>query len=622
MMDRPYKMMAAAALCAGSVFGACCAAEIAAPVAITDPMQKARDAAEVAGYSLPLREALIQVASQPENRDRLRAITALGDGRIGDAAAVKALTGVLKAEDVALRASAVWALGQGGGKDAVAPVKGAFADPAAEVRAAACEALIHLSASDFAYPLTDPERSVRLAAANAIRWYLMQPSQALSPEYTPLEQARIFRAINNGENPSVKWVKVDDSAIRQKLCGQLAEAFAKETEDLVKVPILEGLQGMAEENFAKIQPLVKSALLSGTPSLQVAGLQVLRAAAKKDGAAAGVFAGNAKNFAADDKPWQLRVAAAQTLAVLDPAWANKTLPAWCAEDNPYIRRAAARALALSGDGGAVAVLEKLLSDREYSVRRTASISLLALADRKVLAEDALLKLAAEAANGDEPLRAGCGLWLLAERRSAAGFPGILKYSTVDIATDSDRVPLAALLMHVIAQTAYKDGAEAAVKFFSQDKGDEKVRLQALAAIRVLRPASCVEPLCKKLAAFKTVESVSVWTLTGQLRRQTILTLLTIGGPAVVDGMLDDVLSPKPVEDDELVALICQWLADSRAVDAAPVISRAKGGKAFSDYVKSVLAWTEGRLTGKEAASDVPPPAVALPLPPFLSGAKQ
>lgn len=609
-------LLAAAGACAVAAEAATSSAPAA--VVIQDPAQAARDRAEAQGYAAPVRAALVEIVGQAENRDRLRAVTALGEGRVDDAAAIKALTGAAKADDATLRAAAVWALGQSGSKNAVPAVKAALADAAPQVRAAACKALAALEVFDVAFPLTDAEASVRLAAAQALALPL-RFNFKMPEGMSRLEQIRAIREANAGLRKDVVLQDRIGKELRAKLVGQIVAAYEKETDDTVKVAMLEALPAA---EFSKAKPVIKSALLSGNPALHDAALTVLASLPAESAGDAAEFAGNAKTLAAADKPWQLRVRAAWALEKLDPAWVTKTLPAWCADENPRLRATAARVLGLAGDASAVPVLEKMFGDKDYYTRLCVAAGMQALAERKVLALDVLIKTAADAASGDDPLRATVGLWILIERKNPAALPGALKHTAGDLSVDSDRVPVAALTLRLVAATGYKDGADAALKVYLNDKANDNVRLQALGALQALRPASCVEPLAKRLAASKTVDGMAAWTLMGELRRQTVLTILQVGGPAAVDAMLDDILCPKPVEDEELVALICQWLVDTKAVAAAPTIGRAKSGKAFSEYVRQVLSWTEGRLLGKEASAEVPPPSVALPTPSFLSEAKR
>lgn len=600
------------------LLGGANAAEVAsAPATIKDPFEAAQEAAQRAGLPKSIRKALSAIATDPENRDRQRAVLTLGENRANDPASVKAIASAADATDPVLRACVMWSLGRCGNASSTKSLKKALTDADPAVRAAACKALAELDVADAPWPLTDPDAGVRLAAVESIRHFLLFPL-SMNRHAENFKDSTSLLLGFLPEKDNVRSPAQVAKPVADRLVQQLAAAFAKETDVRVQPAMLAAL---AELDPRESLSAMRSALLGDNTTMQMAalaGLSMLPAAQKDTVADLGA---TVRSLAAVGKPWQTRVAAAWALRQIDPAWPAKNLSAWCTDENQYMRQTAADILGFSGDAASVAALERLLGDPVYEVRRLASIALFRYAESKRLKRDELEKIAAAAANDNDLRRAGSGLWILAQLKSQAGFPGALKHAQLDSKEQGEQSAVVAQLMYLIGASRYSEGADAAQRCFLDTSAVTDCRLQAIHALALLQHTPSVAPVLKALAQTQVIEKTKIWVLAGRLRKEAILMTLQVGGPVVIEGMLNDILNPDPLEEETLVALVCQWLVDTKATVAAEDIGGAMKASVFSSYMRESLQWTHARLTGQDVPAEIPVPTPQLSLPSFLTATR-
>lgn len=341
---------------------------------------------------------------------------------IEDKSVKEALIGFLKAQDPELRQNAVWALGRIGKEWAAVPLISALEDLSPCVRKRAAWALGQIRDERAIRPLIrvfgDQDQGVAEEAALAVAAIGSSAVEPLIRSLSaPEEQVRkrtmmalsrigapavslLIEALGNERDEVREGAKLALIRVGEPGVEQLVRAFAKARGDLLReiVDVLVEIgdlrvlrpmiNALPDARGEMRQALTKALVTFGEPALDELIEALIdmnfREVAMEALVAFEDLATARLSVALEDKRWEMRWRAAQSLGELHRAEALEPLIGVLEDSRREVRRAAADALRKIGDTRAVESLIRALSDEDDAVRWEAAKALGELKDVRAI----------------------------------------------------------------------------------------------------------------------------------------------------------------------------------------------------------------------------------------------
>ncbi len=516
-------------------------------------------------------EAMLQVLKGDSAFARMKAATALGDARVDDRSALKALAGMLSDDYAPARASALYALGRSRAPAAASLAASLLEDPDALVRAEACRAVAALAAHGQAdkLPLEDDEPLVRQAALAAA--------------------ARIGKG---------------------RLESRLAARFGAEDEPDLQAACLRTLRQLAAPEGCAI---ALQGLRSGDTGVQTEALRWLAAVDHPDRSGA---RSRVRKLLSSPSA-RVRCAALRACTAIEGEAAQDKIVQHLADRDHTVRRTAALMLGRVATAACRPALVRLQSDAVREVRRAASVALVEHRMRDANETPAIEALAVAATRSDNPAAQREGLWMLGEMRSKAGFPGVLDLGIKGLPNmlkeremkafaekEAPDYRASALVMWLIARTAHAPGGALAMNYVLAPS--QALRIHGARALGTIPYEPARGLLANTVLKTKSIMGEVFFVYTGRERTVALWALAEMGGPAVLDTFTRLAGMTRPVDTAENLRLVCEVLVREKHKTAARGMRRAiKNQRVAGTEQAVVLADTVQQLTGETVEADVP-----------------
>ena len=494
--------------------------------------------------TMPTRiaEEVLRVLDSDSAPERVRAAMELVHAGENREAAARALRERLDDPSPAVRSACLHALGQLQVKHSLPAIIDACNDPHKTVRIAACEALAALGKGGAGrLPFDDPDPAVRLAAL-----------QAVSEEggaWTETAERRLEKRWANEKAPDLR-AGILDVYRSDGRCPPLAA--------------------------------LTTALDEGTPVVRLAALRCLSDVSELPDGATEHLAPGVKTLFEDSMP-AVRRQAVRALARLGLEGELGLLEGLSEDPDHTVRKAVAHAAGGLPHGGAVsALLRRLQGDPAPGVRRAASMSLVAQAERaEGELREAIAEQAARLCSEESAVVRREGLWMLGRLRSQVGFPEILdlavqEFPDPDTEERTDIPPLGdlretRLVVWVVQRSGYRPALPKAVDWFLQQE-DPATQFHAARAIEANRYEAAVQPLAKAVTMTRTEGGIPYFVYAGLGRTAALQALGTIGTEEALNALAEVAKKATPSDTDKNLALIVRSLAEhERAKEAKRLI---------------------------------------------------
>ncbi len=500
---------------------------------------------------------MIREIKQGRTPGKMRAAIALGKARVTSDKALKALQSMLDNDYAPARSSALYALGRSGDSEVTSAVAPLLADPAMDVRIAACRAIRRLDAGRFVnkLPLDDPNDLVRLAAIRA--------------------------AGASGDKGVV---------------SRLKKTYHAENTSRNRTAVLQALRGL--NAGAQVSELAGEAIQHASARVRLAGAKLLT------GLSADELQQRRSQVAdlLDDNSALVRRAAVNVfdkiLAESSEGLQKSLLPMLDDRDPTVVAAVAETVGRRCRSAETMLELEKLLAHADRKIRRTASLRMLRAARRHPDWERRLVRTAVETLHASESAKRCEGLWILGQLRSQAGFPDALKLAE-KTSTRAD-MREARLVAWLIYRSGYEPGGKLLTAFFTDD--DQYLRVHAARGLGVLKHKPAESKIISELQNIKIVQGMPMYTYTGQERYFAIWTLGQFGDKKALQALTTLAAKRRPMAKAKNLKLMCDIFVEH---DYQPAIEPLRSLYMYSNAGKRhkrIAAEAINELAGRKEVS--------------------